>query len=326
MKAIVCTRYGPPEALRLQEVPKPVPGKNDILIKILASSVTMGDSEMRRFDIATWIWLPLRLYMGVFKPRMKIYGQELAGVVEEVGSRVTRFKTGDTVFAPTQMRLGAHAEYVCLPENYAIAEKPARVSFEQAAVIPTGGLNALHFVRKANIKKGENVLINGAGGCIGTYAVQLAKLAGAEVTCVDSQPKLGMLQAIGADAIIDYEKEDFTHSGKKWDVIIDIVCKGSFSKAIGCLKANGRYVLGNPTISGMIRGVWVSKTTDKSVFFELAPYKSSDLTYLAELVASGKVMPVIDRIFPLGETANAHRYVDTGCKKGSVVISVAAEK
>lgn len=329
MRSIVCTRYGPPEALQLREVAKPAPKGNEVLIKIRATTVTMGDCEMRKFDFPAWIWLPLRLYMGVRKPKIKTYGQELSGEIESVGQKVTKFKPGDQVFAPTQMRLGAHAEYICLPENYAIALKPDELSHEEAATIPTGGLNALHFVRKAKIKSGEKVLIIGAGGCIGTYAVQLARLAGAEVSCIDRTEKLDMLLSIGAHHVIDFAKEDFTAGGQTWDVIIDTVCKGSFPGSVRCLKPHGRLILGNPMVSTMFGALWISATdmlsgrhAGKEVMNSIAGYTVEDLDYLKALIVAGKIKPVIDRRFSLEQMTDAHRYVDSGLKKGNVVIEV----
>lgn len=329
MRSIICTRYGPPEVLELREVAKPVPRENEVLIKIRAATVTMGDCEMRKFDFPAWIWLPLRLYMGIRKPRIKTYGQELSGEIEAVGQKVTKFKAGDQVFAPTQMHLGAHAEYICLPENFAIALKPNELSHEDVATIPTGGLNALHFVRKAKIQPGEKVLIIGAGGCIGTYAVQLARLEGAEVSCTDRTEKLDMLRSIGADEVIDFTREDFTARDQTWDVIIDTVCKGSFSGSVRCLKPHGRLVLGNPLVSTMLGALWVSASdvltgrhAGKKVTNVVAAYTVEDLDYLKALLVAGKIKPVIDRRFSLEQMTDAHRYVDSGLKQGNVVIEV----
>ena len=329
MRSIICTRYGPPEALELREVTKPAPKDNEVLIKIRSTTVTMGDCEMRKFDFPAWIWLPLRLYMGVRKPRIKTYGQELSGEIEAVGQKVTKFKPGDQVFAPTQMRLGGHAEYICLPENYAIAFKPDQLSHEEAATIPTGGLNALHFVRKAKIKAGEKVLIIGAGGCIGTYALQLARLAGAEVSCIDRTEKLDMLLNTGAHQVIDFTKADFTASGQRWDVIIDTVGKASLSGTIRCMKPAGRLVLGNPMVATMLGALWVAavdaltgRYAGKKVMNALAAYTAEDLDYLKALMIAGKINPVIDRRFSLEQMTEAHRYVDSGLKQGNVVIEV----
>lgn len=322
MKAIVWTKYGPPDVLQLKEVEKPVPKDNEVLIRIHASTVTAGDCEMRRFDLPTWIWLPLRLYMGIRKPRIKILGQELAGQIESVGKHVKEFKIGDEIFAPTTMNFGAHAEYICLPGSYAIAFKPSNMSYEEAATLPTGGLNALHFIRKANIQRGQKLLINGGGGSIGTYAVQMAKSLGAEVTAVDSARKLDILRSIGADHVIDYTQEDFSESGEVYDVIIDIVGKHSFSRCVKSLKPNGIYIMGNPIFSGVIRGLWISMTTGKKAVPALANYKREDLIYLKELTETGKLRSVIDKHFPLEQMSDAHRYVEKGYKAGNVAITI----
>ena len=231
MQAIAWTAYGPPEALQLQEIAKPTPTANEVLIKVHAATVTTGDCELRGLKLPLVYRLPLRLYMGFSKPKGKILGQELAGEIEAIGSAVTRFQPGDPIFAVTMLRFGAYAEYTCLPESYPIMAKPTNMSYAEAATIPTGGINALHFLRKANLQAGERLLINGAGGSIGTYAVQIAKLWGAQVTCVDSARKLAMLRGLGADQVIDYAQNDFTQNGESYDVIIDVVGKSSFARS-----------------------------------------------------------------------------------------------
>ncbi|MEQ9377108.1 MAG: NAD(P)-dependent alcohol dehydrogenase [Imperialibacter sp.] len=331
MKAIVTTKYGSPDVLQLQELKKPVPKEDEVLIKIHASTVTAGDCEMRRFDMPAFLWLPLRLYFGAFKPRIKVLGQELTGEIEAVGKSVTKFNVGDAIFAPTQMALGGHAEYICLPEKYAIALKPQNMSFEEAATLPTGGLNAQHFIRKGNVKKGDRVLINGAGGCIGTYAVQIAKSMGAEVTAVDSGGKLKMLSGLGADHVIDYTKQDFgqlvaAQSIEPFDVIIDIVGKGSFARCVKALAPDGTYVMGNPRISGIIKGWAIGLNTWQKVVAAIAPYKVEDLNRLKELAEKGEIKAVIDKVYPLEHMADAHRYVETGAKAGNVVITIKSEQ
>jgi NADPH:quinone reductase-like Zn-dependent oxidoreductase len=218
--------------------------------------------------------------------------------------------------------MGAYAEYACLPDSHPIAIKPANMTLEEAATIPTGGLNALHFLRKGKIRGGIRVLINGAGGSIGTYAVQIAKSFGAHVTCIDSALKLEMLHSIGSDEVIDYTKEDFTKNGKVYDLIIDVVGKSSFSRSVRSLSRNGYYILGNPRLPGKIRGLWVSLTTTKKVVSKLAVSKVDDLNYLKELIEAGKIKSVIDRRYPLEEVAEAHRYVEQGHKIGNVVITI----
>jgi NADPH:quinone reductase-like Zn-dependent oxidoreductase len=325
MKAILWTRYGSPDGLQLQEIAKPAPRDNEVLIKNHAATVTLGDCEFRSLKTPIWLRLPLRLYVGVWKPtRITILGQELAGVIEAVGAQVTRFKPGDAVFAPCLLRLGAYAGYTCLPESYPVL-KPAGMSFEQAATIPTGGINGLHFLKTAHIQPGERVLINGAGGSIGTYAVQIAKSLGAEVTGVDSAAKLSMLRSIGADQVIDYQQEDFTKRGETYDVIIDVVGKSSFSGSIRALKPNGRYILGNPTPMAMFRRRWTPMSSGKKVIVALANYKPEDYATLLGLFEAGKIKAVIDRRYPLEQTAEAHAYVDAGHKKGNVIITIAQD-
>jgi NADPH:quinone reductase-like Zn-dependent oxidoreductase len=325
MKAIVWTKYGSAEVLQLQEVEKPAPKEREVLIKVYAATVNAGACDIRSLKMPVLIQLPLRLYVGFRKPeRITVLGQELAGEIEAVGTEVTRFKKGDHVFATTFFRFGAYAEYACLPERYPVF-KPANLSYEEAATIPIGGIYGLHYLRKANLQPGHRVLLNGAGGSIGTYAVQIAKLWGAEVTAVDSTEKLAMLRTLGADHVIDYTKEDFTRSGGTYDAIIDVAGKSSFSRSVGALKPNGRYILGNLSLSGIIRGRWISKTTDKQVIYEDAHFRAEDYTFIKELIEAGKIKPVIDRRYPLEQTAEAHRYVENGHKKGNVIITVAKE-
>lgn len=324
MKAVIWTAYGSPAVLRLQEVAKPTPKENELLIKVHAATVTAGDCELRTLKIPILYRLPLRIYAGFRKPqRITILGQELAGEIEAVGKAVTRFKPGDQIFAATLFRFGAYAEYTCLPETHPIALKPTNMTYAEAATIPTGGINALHFLQKAQVQAGEHVLINGAGGSIGTYGVQLAKQMGAEVTAVDSSGKLAMLTAIGADHVIDYTQTDFTKRGIQYDVIIDVVGKSPFARSIQSLKQEGRYVLGNPSLFGMLRGQWVSMKTDKKVIFEMADYQLADLIFLREQIEAGNVKAIIDRRYPLAQAAEAHKYVETGQKAGNVVITVA---
>jgi len=322
MKAIIWTKYGPPDVLQFKELNKPVPKDNEVLIKIHAATVTAGDCELRRFDIPLGLWLFVRIIMGIIKPRIKILGQELAGEIESVGEKVKHFKKGDPVFAATGMRMGAYAEYACLPGKGAMAIKPANMSYEETATIPTGGLNALHFLRKGEIRNGQKVLILGAGGSIGTYAVQIAKSYGAHITCVDSGNKLEMLLSIGSDQVIDYTKEDFTENGETYDLIIDVVGKSSFSRNVRSLSKNGHYILGNPKLKWKIKGLWISLTTRKKIISALASYHPEDLIFLKELIEAGKIKPVIDRKYPLEKTAEAHSYVETGQKMGNVVISI----
>ena len=323
MKAIVYTKYGPPDVLQLKEVEKPVPKECEVLIKIYAVTVNTGDCEMRRSEIPNLIWLFVRIFFGLIKPRKQILGAYLAGKIEAVGKEVKQFTEGDQVMAGTGARFGAYAEYICLPEEESMAIKPANMTYVEAATVPLGGLNALHYLRKGNIRSGEKVLINGAGGNFGTFAVQLAKYYGAEVTGVNSTEKLDMLRSIGADHVIDYTQEDFTKSGETYDVIFNMVIKSSFSDSLRSLKQKGRYFLTNPAgLSQMLRGLWTSLISSKKVIFEFASEKTEDLIFLKELIEAGKIKSVIDRCYPLEQTAEAHRYVETGQKKGNVVLTL----
>jgi NADPH:quinone reductase-like Zn-dependent oxidoreductase len=323
MKAMVWTKYGSADVLQLKEVEKPTPKDNEVLIKVHAATVTIADCELRQMKGMLLLMLAFRIYAGVLKPkRVTILGQELAGEIEAVGRDVTKFKKGDQVFAPCLLRLGAYAEYKCLPESYPVL-KPAGLTYEEAATIPTGGINGLDFLRAGNVQAGESILINGAGGSIGTYALQLAKTLGAKVTCVDSAEKLDMLRSIGADRVIDYRQEDFTKNGETYDVIIDVIGQSPFSRSIRSLKPKGRYVLGNPSIASSIRARWTRMTMGKKVIVAIARYKPEYYTFLKELMEAGKLKSVIDRRYPLEQLAEAHRYVEAGYKKGNVVITVA---
>jgi NADPH:quinone reductase-like Zn-dependent oxidoreductase len=323
MKAIVLTKYGSSDVLKLKELEKPTPKDNEILIKIYATTATGGDCEIRKFKIPILFWLFLRIYVGIIKPRGNfILGQELAGEIEAVGKNVKRFKQGDSIFGTPGMGFGAYAQYICLPENRMLALKPANMTYEQAAVIPMGGYNALHFLRKANIQSGQKALIYGASGSIGTIAVQLAKYFGAEVTGVCSTTNLELVKSLGADKVIDYTKEDFTQSDEIYDVIFDVPGKSPFSGSLSSLKKNGLYVLANPSLLDIIRGLWTSITSSKKVITEFASEKIEDLVFLKELIEKGKIKSAIDRRYPLEQTAEAHRYVENGHKKGNVVITV----
>jgi NADPH:quinone reductase-like Zn-dependent oxidoreductase len=326
MKAIVWTNYGSPDVLQLKEIAKPAPEANEVLIKIHATTVTAGDCEARNLKMPILIRLPMRMYVGLRKPeRITILGQEFAGEIEAVGKDVKRFNPGDQVFGTTGLGFGAYAEYICLPERSAmgvLVTKPANASFEEAAAVPTGGLEALHFIRMGNIQRGEKVLILGAGGSIGTFAVQLAKYFGAEVTGVDSTSKLEMLRSIGADHVIDYTQEDFTRNGETYDVIFDVPGRSSFSGSIRSLKQNGRYLLANPGISHVLQRPWTSMRSGKKVLFGAANQTTEDLIFLRDLLEAGQIKAVIDRRYSLEQIVEAHRYVDTGHKKGNVVINV----
>ena len=326
MKAIVWTKYGSPDVLQLKEIAKPTLKANEVLIKIYATTVTAGDCEARNLKMPILIRLPMRMYVGLRKPkRITILGQEFAGEIEAIGKDVKRFRAGDQVFGTTGLGFGAYAEYVCLPEKSAmgvLATKPANVTYEEAAAVPTGGLEALHFIREGNIQRGEKVLIIGAGGSIGTFAVQLARYFGAEVTGVDSSGKLNMLRSIGADHVIDYTQEDITKRAETYDVIFDVMGKSSFSGSVRSLKQNGRYLLGNAGLPQMVRGRWISIISSKKVIIGAANQKNEDLLFLKALIEAGKIKSVIDRSYPLEQIAEAHKYVEAGHKKGNVAITI----
>jgi NADPH:quinone reductase-like Zn-dependent oxidoreductase len=323
MKAVVYSEYGPPDVLQLKEVEQPVPADNEVSIRVRATEATKSDCEMRCSKFAVkWFWLPLRLAMGVTRPRKQILGGYFAGEVESVGKDVTRFKTGDQVFGSAALRLGAYGEYVCLPASSTLVPKPHNVSFEEAAAVPFGGLNALHFMRRANIRSGEKVLINGAGGSIGIYAVQIAKAMGAEVTAVDSTIKEEMLRRFVADHFIDYTKENFAKSGRSYDVIFNMVARSSYSECVKALNPGGRYLMGNPRLSDMLRSVLTSRFTDKAALFAFAGEKEEELLALKQMIEDGKIRSCVDRIYPMEQAAEAHRRVETEQRLGPVVISM----
>ena len=328
MKAIIWTRYGSPDALQLQEVAKPTPKRDEILVKIQATTVTAGDSEMRRLKLPLMLSLPMRLYVGLLKPtRIKILGQELAGEVEAVGQDVTLFKKGDAVFGTTGFGFGSYAEYICLHEKPnemqgALAIKPTNMSYEEAAAVPTAGFEALHFLQHAAVQHGQKVLVFGAGGSIGTFSVQLAKQFGAHVTAVDSSHKLELLRALGADEVIDYTKEDFTQNGQRYDVIIDVVGQRSVSRRLKSLTQGGYYFLANAALSHLVLKLWHSVTSRKKLVIESAGQKTEDLLFLKGLIEAGKIKSVIDRCYRLEQIAEAHRYAETGDKTGHIAITV----
>lgn len=325
MKAIVYTRYGPPEVLELKEIEKPTPKAGEVQIKVHAVEATKTDCEMRSFKLPVkWTWLLLRIALGFRKPRKQVLGIYFAGEVEKVGQDVSAFKEGDQVFGATGFRLGAYGEYMCLPETHTIVSKPKNMNFDEAAAVPLGGLNALHFLKLANLQRGEKVLINGAGGSIGTFAVQMAKTMGAEVTAVDSPIKEKMLRRIGADYFIDYTQEDFTKSAERYDVILNIVAQSSYARTINALNPGGRYLLANPRLSDMVRAVFTSRLTDKTVHFSFAEETKQELLALKDMIEQGELRSVVDKTYPMSQAAEAHRRVETEQRLGSVVIAIGA--
>ncbi len=309
MKAVICTKYGPPEVLQIKEIKKPLPKSNEVLIKILATTVHIGDTKIRRLEpglgpVKDFFFKPLmRVLVGFKGPRKNILGMELSGEIEKIGKDVKSFKVGDSVFASTEFRFGAYAQYCCLPENGILTIKPSNMTYEEAAPVSNGGITALIHLRRANIREGQKVLIYGASGSVGTYAIQIAKYFGAEVTAVCSTSNLEMVKSLGADKVIDYTKEDFTQSRETYDVIYDAVGKIEYSKRNKSLSKSGHY-LNVLAVKGNIK------------------LKFEDLYYLKELCEAGKLSTVIDRLYTLEEIVEAHRYVDKGHKKGNVVITI----
>ncbi|KAA9011876.1 NAD(P)-dependent alcohol dehydrogenase [Niallia endozanthoxylica] len=302
MKAIICTKYGSPEVLVLKEIEKPTPKDNEILVKIHATTVASGDIRVRSFNSPLLLWIPMRLVLGLRKPRKPILGVELAGEIEKIGKNVKRFKKGDRVFAMTGMNFGAYAEYISLPEDGTVALKPDNLTFDKAAAIAFGGTSALYFLRKGKIQKGQKVLVYGASGSVGTSAVQLAKYFGTDVTAVCSTANVDWVKALGADHVIDYTKEDFSIRKERYDLLIDAVGKCSRTVGRKVLTPKGRFV--------SVEGQGIAKV------------RTEDLLFLRELIEKKFFRPVIDRCYPLEQIREAHRYVEKGHKKGNVVITL----
>ena len=325
MKAIVYTEYGPPNVLQFKEVAKPIPKDNEVLIKIHATTVTAGDWRVRSLDVPFGFGSLARLALGVFRPRQPILGSELAGTVEAIGKDVKKFKVGDLVFAFSGVGMGCHAEYKCMPENGAVVLKPTNLTYDEAAALSFGGTTALDFLRRAKLQKGERVLVNGASGAVGTAAVQLAKHFGAHVTGICSTANLELVKSLGANQVIDYTQEDFTKNGETYDIVVDTAGTAPFPRSKASLKKNGRLLLVLSSLLEMIRAPWVSMTSSNRVIAGPAAERPDDLHFLAKLAQAGEFKPVIDRRYPFEQIVEAHRYVDTGRKKGNVVITLEPE-
>jgi len=324
MKAIVHTKYGPPDELQLKEVEKPVPGDHDVLIKMHATTVTTSDCNVRNFTFVPKSFLFFaRIMLGFKKPKINILGIDLAGEIEAIGKEVKLFKVGDHVFGSPGTKMGGHAEYSCVPEDGALAIKPAEMSWEEAAAISLAGNTALFFIRDlGKIQAGQKILIHGASGAIGTYAVQLAKYYGADITGVCSTGNAEMVKSLGADKVIDYTKEDFTKSDERYDFVFDVVGKTTFSQCKGILKPKGIYLENMLEIKDMLRMIWTSITGGKKIKGGVSIESAENLNFFIKLYKSGKLKPVIDRIFPMEQTAEAFKYVEQGHKKGNVVIKI----
>ena len=324
MKAILHTKYGPPDELQLKEVDKPIPRDNEVLIRIYATTVTTSDCNVRNLTFAPKSFrFPARMIFGFRKPKINILGADLAGEIEAVGKDVKQFKEGDQVFGSSGSKLGGHAEYKCMPEDGVLAIKPANMTYEEAAAIPLAGNTALYFIRDlGNVQAGQKILIHGASGAIGTYAVQLAKYYGAEVTGVCSATNAEMVKSLGADRVIDYTKEDFTKSDETYDVIFDVVGKIRFSQCKGSLKQKGIYLENLLELQDILKMMWTSIIGGKKIKGGVSIESVENLNFFLELIESGKLKPVIDRRYPLEQTAEAFRYVEKGHKKGTVVITV----
>jgi NADPH:quinone reductase-like Zn-dependent oxidoreductase len=329
MKAAIYTKYGAPDVLHLEEIEKPVPQDNEILVKIQATTVNYGDLlarnfsnlSLREFNMPTPLWLPVRLSFGWSKPKNPILGSEFAGVVEGVGKDVTRFKPGDQVFGYLGQNMGAYAAYCCVREDGLVALTPANMRSEEAATLPYGVIMAVSILEKARLQPGQRVLINGASGAIGAAAVQLAKYYGAEVTGVCGTPRVEFVQALGADKVIDYTKEDFTQNGETYDLIFDVLGRSSFSRCKQVLAADGTYLLVSFKTRQLLQMLWTSiRGSKQKVICAFASENAESLDFVRELVEAGQYRTVIDRCFPMEEAAEAHRYVEAGHKRGNVVI------
>jgi NADPH:quinone reductase-like Zn-dependent oxidoreductase len=324
MKAILHTKYGPPDELQLKDVEKPAPKDNEVLVKIHATTVTTSDCNVRNFTFVPKSFrFPARIIFGFRKPKINILGVDLAGEIEAVGKDVKQFKEGDQVFGSSGSKLGGHAEYICLSEDGVLAIKPANMTYEEAAAIPLAGNTALYFIRDlGNVKAGQKILIHGASGAIGTYAVQLARYYEAEVTGVCSATNAEMVRSLGADKVIDYTKEDFTKSGETYDVIFDVVGKIRFSQCKSSLKQKGIYLENLLELSDILKMIWTSIIGGKKIKGGVSSESVENLNFFLELIGSGKLKPVIDRSYPLEQIDEAFRYVEKGHKKGTVVITV----
>ncbi len=326
MKAIVYTQYGPPDVLHLKDVDKPTPNDDQVLIKVHAADVTAGDCKIRGFkDVPVAFWLPWRIMLGLRKPKKTILGYEVAGVIESVGNNVTRFNVGDAVFGSTGFGFGAYAEYVCISEKEAIITKPANLTHHEAAGLIFGASASLFFLKKGCIQSGHRVLINGASGALGTAAIQLAKHFGAHVTGICSTKNIELVRSLGADHVIDYTQNDFTKTDQPYDLIFDTVGKISFSQCKPIMTADGHFVQAVFGLTQMLQALWVRLTSRRKIVCAIAMETVDDLQAIKQLAEAGVIKPVIDRRYPMTQAVDAHRYVETGHKVGSVVMTIIAD-
>jgi NADPH:quinone reductase-like Zn-dependent oxidoreductase len=332
MKAAVYESYGPPDVLHLAEVDTPVPGEGEVRVRVRATTVNYGDMSARNFEnispgefnMPFLFWVFAKLYFGMGRPKVAILGNEFSGQIDAVGGGVTRFKEGDEVFGYLGQGMGAYAEYLCMPEDGMLAAKPASMTHEEAATLPSGAIVAVSLLREVDIQLGQRVLVNGASGGIGSAAVQIAKRHyGAHVTGVCGTPRMDFVRALGADEVIDYTQEDFTQNGETYDVIFDILGRSSFARCKGSLNENGRYLLASFKLKQLAQMLWTAVTgSDKRVICALSATRLEDLVRVGEMVEDGTLTTAIDRTFPLGQAAEAHRYVESGQAGGKVVIAV----
>jgi NADPH:quinone reductase-like Zn-dependent oxidoreductase len=329
MKVIIYESYGSPEVLKLIEMNRPIPKENEILIKNRAASVNYGDTLARNFKDVTpgkfnmpfLFWIMARSFFGFSKPKIKILGSEFSGDVETIGKSVTKFKKGDKVFGYRGQSMGTYAEYFVVPEKSVVALKPGNITYEEAAAVPGGSMVALFILRKLNIHKGQKILVVGASGGNGNFAVQIAKNYGAEVTGVCGTNRVDFIKALGADKVIDYTKEDFTNNGEKYDIILDVLGRTGFSKCKNSLTENGKYVLVSFKVKQLLQMMWTSIFSSKKVICVLSPQRPEDLLAVSKMIEEGKIKSILDKTFPKEQAAEAHRYVEQGSKKGNVVIA-----
>jgi len=322
MKAVLWTGYGGPEVLKMGDIKRPEIKEKEILVKIKATTVTMGDCEMRGLNLPLAFRLPIRLYFGIRKPKNGVLGQEFSGIVEQVGSKVSKFKIGDEVFGQTGFSMGAYAEFMKINENGMVVKKPGNISFKEAAAISLGGLESWYFLKRTGLGKKDNVLIIGAGGSIGTIGIQLAKMLGATVAGVDSGDKFETMKTAGADSCIDYKTEDYLNSGLKYSAVFDVIGKNPLNKGMAMLKDGGVYLHTNPKVRQLLFRAFLKRGNGKQIIFNSSEKDITELDEIAGFAADGIIKPVVGKVMKLNEISSAHKFVESGMKKGSLVISI----